>query len=336
MDFPGEKVVIKFWETLTEKGIGGLLGPWQEERMGKARNRVKRDEILMLAQAEKLASDLSSGRASYSNQASLKRISHKPEARVEPTIRLEDFAEYAMRQDAAESIRKEINVCKAVLISEDVLSQKNQEPPIADIDDDWICAWREYAGRVSSSELQELWGKVLAGEFQSPGTYSFRALEFIKSISRAEAEMISKAARFVIGDRILRNKGEFLEKEGVTFSTLLRLQEIGVLSGVESSGLKTTWGSVETERYVRPLVSNRKVLIIEHDDINNKLVSEVYKLTSVGRQVLELASFGSDIDYLKSYAKECVIKGYTVMLADWEPNPDGTGTYYNGINIVGD
>lgn len=62
MDFPGEKLVIKLWETLAEKGVGSLLSPWQAGREGRARNEVRRQEILMLAQAEKDAADIRSGK----------------------------------------------------------------------------------------------------------------------------------------------------------------------------------------------------------------------------------------------------------------------------------
>ncbi len=41
MDLPGEKLLIKLWETITEKGIGSLLSPWQTIRTGKARNEVR-------------------------------------------------------------------------------------------------------------------------------------------------------------------------------------------------------------------------------------------------------------------------------------------------------
>lgn len=338
MDFPGEKIVLKLWETLAEKGIGNLFAPWHEERMGKARNRVKRDEILMLAEADKLSKEIKAGNTSYSVQPEVQRIGQTcdptKQERVEPTFDLESFASNAVQQDISESIRKEVNVCKAALIAEEILSKTNQEPPNEQIEEDWLYAWRDYAGRVSSSELQDLWGRVLAGEFKSPGSYSFRTLEFIKSLSKSEAEIISKAAKYVITGRILRNKEKFLEKDGLHFSALLYLQEIGVLTGVDSSGLKTTWNSVENDRYVRPLISNNKIILVEHDDINKKLVSEVYTVTSVGQQVLELASFGSDFDYLMDYAKDCANKGYKVILADWVPSPDGkTGNYYHAINV---
>jgi hypothetical protein len=42
MDLPDEKLIIKLRETLTERGIGALLAPWQSVREGKARNGARR------------------------------------------------------------------------------------------------------------------------------------------------------------------------------------------------------------------------------------------------------------------------------------------------------
>lgn len=41
MDIPGEKLVIKMWESLIDKGVGGVLQPWQERRVGECRLELK-------------------------------------------------------------------------------------------------------------------------------------------------------------------------------------------------------------------------------------------------------------------------------------------------------
>ena len=61
MEFPGEKLVIKLWETVTEKGIGGLLSPWQTRREGRAQADIQRNERLVLAQTERDVADIRSG-----------------------------------------------------------------------------------------------------------------------------------------------------------------------------------------------------------------------------------------------------------------------------------
>ena len=36
MEAPGEKLIIKLWESIADKGIGSLLKPWQIRREGRA------------------------------------------------------------------------------------------------------------------------------------------------------------------------------------------------------------------------------------------------------------------------------------------------------------
>lgn len=203
------------WETLTEKGIGSALQPWHEKRLGEARNQVRRNEILMLAKAEKLAADIKAGKSIPIDSSTpfIGVYSSKPQDRIEPSLSLPDIAITAANIDVSESIRKEVNVSKAVLAAENILANEDQVPTEQKVEDDWLFSWRENAGRVSSKELQGLWGSILAGEVKNPGSYSFRTMEFLKGLSKSEAELISKDA--------------FLEQNGIDFSILLFLQEIG-------------------------------------------------------------------------------------------------------------
>ena len=68
-------------------------------------------------------------------------------------------------------MRAEVNVAKAVLSAEAALEDDPQKPPDRRVDEDWLFRWRDSASKVSVAELQALWGRVLAGEIKSPGTF---------------------------------------------------------------------------------------------------------------------------------------------------------------------
>lgn len=338
MDYPGEKLLLKLWDTLAEKGIGSLLKPWQEKRVARARHEIRREELLTLAQAKKEVEAIKSGKAAYSKNGEVKLLSPPSseitEAReIEPTIDVPCFAFRASEIEVSETVRKEINVAKAIMIAEDILAQDSQEPPDSSIEDDWLFSWREYAGKVTSDELQDLWGRVLAGETKQPGSYSIRTLDFLKCLSKSEAELISKAAKFVIAERIYRNKESFLEKEGLSFSQLLHLQDIGVLSGVEAIGLNTTYKTIMPDIFFRGLVANDKVILLNHEDSKKEVNAEVYLLTRTGREVLKLASFQVDPDYFESVAKDFASKGLRTMVADYIQETSDSGRYYNAKEI---
>lgn len=343
MDLPGEKLILKLWETLAEKGVGSLLAPWQTVREGKARNEVRRHELVLLAQAEADAVDIRAGKKRLHADGRLLQLPEPgqsahvqliaPEGRVEPTFNLGSLSHAAQSHSTAEAARTEINVSKAVIFAEDVLAGDSQSPPARAIEEDWLFTWRDYAGRVSNEDLQRLWGSVLAGEVKSPGLYSIRTLDFLRSLSRAEAEQISQLACFAVEGGIIRSQMKYLDEHGVTFSQLLRMQELGVVSGVDAVGLNQTYPTQVAGKFVRALRSHSKAVIVEHDDASRKLVLEVYLLTTVGAQVLGLGTFTPDIEYLKEVGKAIVAQGYTVHLADWRQLSENEGQYFNATRV---
>ena len=341
MEFPGEKLVIKLWETLAEKGIGSLLAPWHVGREGRARNEIRRHEILMLAQAEKDAADIRSGKKQLRSDGTLLLMSSveipsDASKRIEPTLSLSTAMEYGNAAATTAAARSEINAAKAILFAEEQLASDAQVPPDRNVDEDWLFAWRDYAGKVSAEDLQRLWGSVLAGEVAAPGRYSIRTLEFLKTLSKAEAEMISKLASYIIDGGIARSQNKYLESCGLPFSMLLGMQDLGVISGVESLGLTKTYKSFGEGKFIRALVSHNKALIIEHEDSSKMLKFEIYTLTTIGRQVLTLGSFEPDIEYLRLVGKEFVKQGFSVKLADWRNISSTEGQYFNEQEVPGD
>lgn len=153
------------WETVAEKGVGGLFKPWQMRREGRASIELKREELLSIAQAEHEVKLLRTSQNSTSSVSP--RIAQDAPASREsdqaPFISLERRAKDEL---ILEEIRLEANVTRALLHAEDVLSDDAQLPPEEKVDDDWLFRWRDSAAQVSAEGLQNLWGRVLAGEGQ--------------------------------------------------------------------------------------------------------------------------------------------------------------------------
>lgn len=285
----------------------------------------------MLAQAETDAADIRTGKRRF-DSGYAKRIESDDQngnARIEPTIDLPSLVDASMTQAAADAARTEINTSRAIIFAEEVLAGDPQQPPDRSIEDDWLFTWRDYAGRVSNDDLQRLWGRVLAGEIKSPGTYSLRTLEFLRGLSKVEAEQIANLARFAIEGRIARSQKKHLEEQGIPFSRLLEMQELGVLSGVEAVGLLTQYKTLATGSFVRVLRSNGKALVVKHEDPSKTLELEVYMLTGIGAQILGLGSFEPDLQYLRLLGKHIATKGFTVSLCDWLQLSETEGRYFN-------
>ncbi len=277
MNIPGENLIIKMWDSLVDKGIGGILQPWQERRVGESRLDLKRQEILKIAEAERLAEDIRNGNVQFESPQ-LENFLENRQGRIEPTLGVEYAVRNSFGKSVSESIRKEANVAKSILIAEDLLADDATPVNESKIEDDWLFNWQEYAGRVSSEDLQQLWGKILAGEIKSPGSYSYRTLDFLKTLSKADAEVIAIAAQFVVEGVIFREHDEILEKAGINFGVLMYLQELGMLSGVEAVGLQSKWKSSQQTRFIKGLISYNNCLILEHESPQKSLVSRFTQL----------------------------------------------------------
>lgn len=296
MDMPGEKLIIKMWETISDKGIGGLLKPWQIRREGRANIDVRCEEILALAQAERDVAAIRSDQKSLLNSP---EIVSQPDlgAPMATNTSIEKFPltlqlaiEIAEKNNKAETVRKEISIAKAVIYAEDELRDDSSEPPQTSPQDDWLLRWREYAAGVSSEEFQQIWGKVLAGEVKSPGNFSLRTLEFLRNLSKAEAQAIERIAPFVISGFLYRGDDTILETEGVSFSDLLELQELGVFTGVDGHGLEVIWKSEVSTSFRKVLTCRDELILATASDASKAIKLRGCKVTALGLQVLSLAS----------------------------------------------
>ena len=322
MEAPGEKLVIRLWDTIVDKGISGLLAPWQTRRKDRAAADGVRQELLALAQTEQDVKDIRAGRKTLDARGHLVEVPAKSSSLPGAIHSDQAVAAVAERNRIARDVRAELNTSKALLIAEAVLEADPQPPPGQVVDDDWLFRWRDAASTVSSEELQELWGRALAGEIKSPGSCSLRTLEFLKNLSHDEARQIATLSPFVLAANLIVQEPEteeFLKDAGITGSFLLNLQTLGVVSGFEGVGWQRTIRSSRPDRFERGLLAHDRVLLATHDDATKEFHLRGCFLTPVGQQVTGLGSFTAHEAYLRGVAKVILANGFKVSLACFEP-----------------
>lgn len=328
MRAPGEDLVIKMWDTLIEKGIGALLRPWQMRREGKAATDVRVADRLRIAQAETDIEDIRNGRL---------RVGSREEMLLPPTgseyrigmIR-ESGADEGPRRLLAvasqisivDAMRREVNVSKAILAAEDELKASESRPNAAgggeevQPDTDWLFRWRDAAGEVSAAELQRLWGQVLASEVKSPGSVSLRTVEFLRSISRTEAEEINALSRFAFDNFIYKGDLQLLADEGISLKLLFSMQHLGIIGGVDTSSTALSFSSGVSDSYLQALSIGSRVLGIAHPDPHRALTLPAFFVTRLGKEVFKLSSPKPSERYLRAVGKAIASEGYEVMLGD--------------------
>ena len=119
------------------------------------------------------------------------------------------------------------------------------------MENDWLSYFYDGACIISDRNMQRTWAKVLAGEANSPGSFSRRVITALLSIDETDLEMLTNARRACIEfDKIVlfvyELNGKIYHDNGISFSTLLHLDEIGLAnftdisehSSITTEGLK--------------------------------------------------------------------------------------------------
>jgi hypothetical protein len=313
----GEELVKKMWETLADKGIGSLLKPWQIRRVGRAITDAQIDAKLRIAQAERDEEAIRAGKVTLEGNSTLRLIYN---AQSDKSLEMMDtlITQNISMNLIAEATRKEVKTAKAILHAEESAMENKETISEEAVNPDWLFRWRDSAADVSNKELQILWGKILAGEVKAPGTFSLRTVDFLKNISKEEAEEIAKLAPYIISGSIWRT--DDLEQKGLPYGYMLRMQELGILNGIEAANLTQTISSVNSSHFIAHLIGTDRLLVVQHDDPKKTITLSCYRLTTVGAEIMKLCSATSDKDYLRSLGITLAKDGFKVLMATYHYN----------------
>ncbi len=239
----------------------------------------------------------------------------------------------AQRAVMSDELRSQRNVAKALLAAEAELRTDEQEPPEREVEDDWFFRWRKLTGGVSSEHLQVLWGRVLAGEVKSPGSFSLRTLDFLKNLSQEEARIIEKVAPFVLDSSFIVSdvSGE-LQTEGITVSLLLRLKDIGVVKNAEVQ-LQRTFESAVDDRFETALLAHDRAVVVRHEDRQKDVRLSGYSLTNVGSEVVRLGRFSSNESYVRRVARQVKRQQFRVWLCRFVWMTEDMIRYFDDVEL---
>lgn len=70
----------------------------------------------------------------------------------------------------------------------------------------WTARFFKYAADIRDDDIRKLWGKILAGEFCRPGSFSLRTLEVLHNLDQKDAELFLKFAPYVMNSRYFPQK----------------------------------------------------------------------------------------------------------------------------------
>jgi Protein of unknown function (DUF2806) len=290
------------------QGVGGVSAPYLIRKTAEARAH----EIKTISDALKEVAENAKLPVKY--QAGAIEVWQKPE---DGTLALAGGSideRFASRLNYRERKRQE-NIEHVTSVAAGELAGET-EVPNERPDEDWITRFFGAAEDVTNSQLQELWGRILAGEIKAPGSYSLRTLEFVKNIGKTEAELFQKLGKLALNwgkiAFIAVNDKDWLTRERkIYMSEHFQLAELGAMyptdlaMNVFSDPAQTNIG----------LSGDDHVLVVERDKIASKIELPIWKYTDIGRELLSLVVRPLDDAYYEMIGRWFLARGGRATIA---------------------
>jgi len=175
------------------------------------------------------------------------------------------------------------------------------------VDEDWRTRFFDIAENISNSDMQALWGKVLAGEVAKPGSYSLRALDVLKNLTEHEAHLFQLIRGMAFENQQIFKINDLFafDKYGLTYTGLLELRNAGIVQ--EGDTLNITFTADPAD--------NR--IIMRHNDLwilitcpTLKVTFTTVKLTSSASELVSLIEPNANMLYLNDLAFTMKQKGF--------------------------
>ena len=314
----------------TASGIGAVAGPmllpWKTGREAKARiieARANADIRQIEAESEARTAPIIA-RA----RAEAREYLVPPDADVSASV--DFYSDQISQRIEYQEQKRQVNIASAVHGAATELGDKEVDDHEPDLD--WIARYFDYVQDVSSDDMRRMWSKILAGEVESPSRTSLRTLDTLRNMTQRDAEMFSQICNFVLmGDLIFYNHSSE-DKEVIGVSTLLHLQDCGLLTFEPNLVRHFDWGD-DNESCIS--YHNNFLSIVKNDGASDVLTVPVIQLTTAGRELYQFAKCTPQPEYLRRLSVYLTTQSCELFrLENARQLADGRVVYSNRIPFV--
>ncbi len=170
--------------------------------------------------------------------------------------------------------------------------QKNARPD--DVSPDWYAHARERLWNVSDEDLQEVWAHILAGEVNSPGSFSKRTLSIVGDLEKRDAETFSTMCRFSVtladGEMcptIFRAGDPIYHEAGIDYDSLINLASMGL---IKFDGVSNTSFTVRGSGYYPASYFGRRIDLAIPTGREIHIGLGLVKLSRAGDELLKICA----------------------------------------------
>lgn len=300
--FPMDKLL-----DMVSKSVGIILKPYFDRRDVDTKAyeiektaEAKAKEMKIISEAIQENSNLTGGIAYKEDKLAIASPKNKTVNQLKST----SLKERANNRLDYQEAKRQKNIENVTAYAADEL--KDEQPVTNEpVDEDWTTRFFRIIEDVSNEEMQTLWGKILAGEIKQPNTYSLRTLELIRNLSKREAEIFKKVAKYAIMSNnknyLFQGKNKLLkEKYSINYTDIALLTEIGL---IQPGALVHYQFLSHSEDQKNVLIAGETVLIINIKANVPTIQMPVNVFTNAGNELLKLVKPDPPMEYLSEIAK---------------------------------
>lgn len=200
----------------------------------------------------------------------------------------------------AKELKRQKNINNVVAVAAQSLKD-DKDVSSEPVNPDWATRFFDIAQDISDETMQDLWGRILAGEVKRPNSYSLRTLDVLRNITREEAELFEKIAQYVLYDGSYYIYQGIFDKESkieCRYADIALLIEIGLVQA----------GSMVVQKYFNNegeimehhmYYGNQYVAFVEMPSNLKEMSFPIYPLTHAGEELYKLISLKPQKKYFE-------------------------------------
>lgn len=202
--------------------------------------------------------------------------------RAESQIQITELQRRAMHRFFEEEAKKQSNIED---ITQKALPLLKEESSPQDVQDDWITNFFDKSRIVSDSDMQQLWSRVLAGEANTPGSFSRKTVNLLSDLDKRDAELFAALCGFVwqFGSPtplVFDTEAEVYNRRGINFGSISHLESIGLVqSGVLG------FSQINLPKRVAVFYRGTPVVLTFPNDEHNQMGVGKVMLTRAGQEL---------------------------------------------------
>jgi len=185
-------------------------------------------------------------------------------------------------------------------------------------DNDFFWGLLEHSKEISNEEMQELIAKIIAGEYNKPGSYSMSTLQSIKMLGKAELVLFETISSLLINNDSIPqiifslpdNAKAFLNELKIDFGSLQTLQNLGLFL---PNHMSMTLDNSLKKNFAIQYFDQKIIFNLTQGNIFTIMLPEFYALSTTGKQIVKHLSPKFNSKYFSWLKENYKIPNYKIV-----------------------